>query len=725
MRRADGADVSEQTPLTSANRTGTSAGSNIIGVDTGGTFTDVVVLRQDGRTVSAKSATTPEDLAVGVLNAVKVASAELGLSLEQLLSQTSIFRISGTTVTNVLITRQGAAAGLLTTAGFEDTLHIGRASSTWAGVSEEEVRHVYRRTKPEPLIAKRLVRGITERIDAAGDVAVPLARSEISTAAAELVEAGVKSLAVAFLWSIRNPTHELEAAEIIRAEHPEISLHLSHAVAPTLGESERFATTAVDALAGPVMRRFLGGVRSTLQAAGFKGQLVVAQADGGAVYAEETRPVSTLHSGPAAGVIASRNEGRLIGADNIVTADVGGTSFDVAVVTEGSWLYAREPVAERFFLSLPMIEVESVGAGGGSVAWVDELGVLHVGPRSAGAQPGPACYGLGGAEPTVTDAALVLGYVNPANFLGGRVKLDSEAAEAAVGAIGEPLGLSVSETAAGIFQIANSHMAGLVTARVQSRGYDPRDFVVFAYGGAGGMHGAFYAAEANIPEVVVPALAGTFSALGVATAPLLHTRQRHEFSPIPMPEQRFTENFRVLEEEVVARLRRDGVSSADRTITYTLQMRYGAQVHTVDLDIDRATYLRPDFARIGGDFDAAYERLYGQGSGYADAGRFVTGFVVKGYGQLPVPARPPVVGDGKDPRAARVGTRPAYFAPGVQDTSIYRYEDLGVGNEVDGPAVIEAAGTTIVVPPTRRATIDSYRNVRILIGSRNEGVYGA
>lgn len=698
--------------------------SCIIGVDTGGTFTDVVVLQQDGGTISAKAATTPADLAVGVVNAVSVAAAQLNLSTEELLGATSIFRLSGTTVTNVLLTRQGAAAGLVTTAGFEDTLHVGRASSTWAGVSEEEVRHVYRRTKPEPLIPKRLVRGVAERIDASGCVVVPLSRMEISTAAAELVAAGAKSLAIAFLWSIRNPAHELEAAEIIRAAHPAISLHLSHDVAPALGESERFATTAVDALAGPVMKRFLSSVRSKLETYGFGGELIVAQADGGAVYAEETRPVSTLHSGPAAGVIASRNEGRAIGKDNIVTADVGGTSFDVAIVTDGSWLYARDPVAERFFLSVPMIEVESVGAGGGSVAWLDELDMLHVGPRSAGAQPGPACYGQGGTEATVTDAALVLGYVNPENFLGGRVKLDAKAAEDAVNELAEPLGLSLLETAAGIFAIANSHMAGLVTARVLSRGYDPRDFVVFAYGGAGGMHGAFYATEASIPEVVVPALAGTFSALGVATAPLLHTRRRHDFSPIPMPAGRFRENFQLLEQDVIRRLERDGVPEVDRTITYTLELRYGAQVHTVQLDIDRATYLGADFDRIGLDFDAAYDKLYGRGSGYAEAGRFVTGFIVKGYGQLPLPDRFPASHHTTDPSQAHAGTRRAYFDDSVRQVNIYRYEDLRAGNEIEGPAIIEAAGTTIVVPPSLRASMDPYLNVRIRTGSTNGGVLG-
>jgi N-methylhydantoinase A len=260
-----------------------------------------------------------------------------------------------------------------------------------------------------------------------------------------------------------------------------------------------------------------------------------------------------------------------------------------------------------------------------------------------------------------------------------------------------------------------------VTRRVVSRGYDPRDFVVFAYGGAGGMHAAMYAEEANIPQVVVPSLAGTFSALGVATAPLLHTRLKHDFAPIPMPKDRFLENFRVLEEEVVARLERDGVDEGSRTITYTLEMRYGVQVHTVQLDIPRDVYLAADFDRIGSDFDAAYDKLYGKGSGYADAGRFVTGFIVKGYGQLPIPERAASSGNQKDASAALSGARPAYFDDGFTDAAIYRYDELEAGNEIDGPAIVEAVETTIVVPPGRRATVDPYLNVRIQTGSTNGG----
>ncbi|MEA2330767.1 MAG: N-methylhydantoinase [Thermoleophilaceae bacterium] len=687
--------------------------SSIIGVDTGGTFTDVVVLQDDGTTVSAKAATTGDDLEVGILAAITEAGRKLALGADELLGQTEIFRLSGTTVTNVVLTGQGVATGLLTTVGFEDTLHIGRGKSAWAGGTEEEVRRAYRRLKPAPLVPKPLVRGIAERVDSTGSVVVPLSHEQLAGAADELVDAGAKSLAVCFVWSVRNSGHELEARDIIAKRHPDVSVHLSHAVAPSAGEYERFTTTVVDALAGPVMDRLLRRLRTTLGDHGFDGELLVAQADGGAAYAEETRPVSTLQSGPAAGVIASRNEGRSIGKQNVVTADVGGTSFDVAVVADGEWLYSREPTVGKLSLSLPMIEVESVGAGGGSIAWVDELDVLHVGPHSAGANPGPVCYGLGGTEPTVTDAALVLGYLNPEYFLGGRVELAASAAEEAVTKLGEPLGLTATETAAGIFAIANAHMAGLITRRVVSRGYDPRDFVVFAYGGAGGMHGAFYAAETDIPEVVIPALAGTFSALGVTTAPLLHTARRHDFAPIPMDADRFVENFRELQGEVVAMLERDGVPEKDRTLVYALDMRYGVQVHTVRLVISPETCFAADFETIREEFDATYEKLYGKGSGYGDAGRFATAFIVEGYGRLAIPSRAPSTGEAKDPSPAFAETRDLFFDGSFVKGSIYRYGALRAGNEIPGPAVIEAPETTIVVPPDRLAWVDPYLNVRI------------
>ncbi|MDP2659929.1 MAG: hydantoinase/oxoprolinase family protein, partial [Dehalococcoidia bacterium] len=522
----------------------------VIGIDTGGTFTDVVAIDGEGKTITGKAPTTAENLSEGIMNALEDIARQVGVGLGDLLAETKIFKFSGTIATNTLLTRTGAKTGLITTAGFEDTLYIARSISAWAGLSEEEVRHVYRQEKPEPLVPKSLVRGVTERVDWKGSEVCVLDTEEVRQAARSLAAEGVRSIAVCFMWSVRNGAHEAEAERIIAEECPGVYLSVSHKVAPSLGEYERFTTTVINAYLGPVVAGFLSGLQKTLREKGFKGQALVMQAHGGCVYPHEALPVHTIQSGPSAGVIASKNEGQVLGHSNVMTTDVGGTSFDVGLVAEGSWIYAREPVIGKFHVSFPIIEVVSIGAGGGSVAWVDQLGVLHVGPQSAGAHPGPACYGQGGTEATVTDADLVLGYLNPDYFLGGRMKLYPDKAREAIQKLAERIGMDVTRTAAGIFEIANAHMAGLLTSHVVGRGHDPRDFVVFAYGGAGGMHTAFYAAEAGVQEVVVPAAAATYSALGAATADLLHSAQSYDFVAMPMDPDRFNGNFKDLEAQV-------------------------------------------------------------------------------------------------------------------------------------------------------------------------------
>jgi N-methylhydantoinase A len=688
----------------------------VIGIDTGGTFTDVVVIDGQGEVVSTKASTTPHDLSEGLMAALGQAAEALGHDLDAFLTATRVLRFSGTTATNALLVRAGETAGMLTTAGFEDTLHIARAVSAWAGMSEQQLRRVFHQHKPEPLIERALIHGVTERIDSDGVVVVRLDAQDVRRGVRALLDGGAKSIAICFMWSVRNAEHELEAARIVRELAPGVPVHCSHAVAPSVGEYERFVTTAVDAYVSPVLSRFLDSFQAQLAAHGFGGQLLIAQADGGCLYPQDARPVSTLHSGPAAGVIASSFEGAKIGRRSIVTTDVGGTSFDVGLVADGEWTYAREPELGRFHLSVPMIEVASVGAGGGSVAWVDEVGVLHVGPKSAGAMPGPACYGRGGTEPTVTDADLLLGYLDPDSKLGGRVALSRKLAEQAVAPLADRLGLDIVETAAGIFQIANSHMGDLLTRQIVARGHDPRDFVIFAYGGAGPMHCAFYAAECGIGEVIVPSRAGTFSALGVATAPLLHSARSATFVPMPMDAARFTQELRELDAKVVGALDRDRVPDEHREVTYLLEMRYGAQVHTVRIAIPRLdSYDDRALVDACALFDATYDRLYGAGSGYPDAGRFLTTFIVEGRGNLPVPTAPTAATKtaGTGAEHALVGERDAYFDAGFVPTRVYRYEQLEPGDRVEGPCIVEAEQSTAVIPPGATAAVDEQHNLRI------------
>jgi N-methylhydantoinase A len=685
-----------------------------IGIDTGGTFTDTVVIDGTGRVTSGKALTTPDDLASGLFSSIDEVAQRLGLSRKSLLGATRVFRFSGTTATNALLTRFGDPVGLLVTSGFEDTLHIGRAVSAWAGLSERELRRSYQQRKPPPLVPRSFIRGIDERVDQSGTVLLPIDTDQVRIAAEELHSAGVRSIAVCFLWSIRNPDHELAARRIVADVAPGMPVHCSHEVAPSVGEYERFVTTAVDAFVSPVLTRSLASLRERLAESGFEGQLLIAQADGGCLYPDDARPVSTLQSGPAAGVIASQVEAAKLGRSNVVTTDVGGTSFDVGLVADGRWMYAREPELGRLNLSVPMIEVASVGAGGGSIGWVDEVGILHVGPRSAGSSPGPACYDRGGREPTVTDADLLLGYLDPDTGLGGRVALSYDAAVAAMERVADQAGLDVIEAAAGIFEIVNSHMGDLLTRQIVARGYDPRDFVIFAYGGAGPMHSAFYGAECGAQEVIVPSLAGTFSALGVAVAPLLHTAREPTFAAMPMSADEYNEILGVLDDTVVAALDKDGVADQYREITCHLEMRYGRQVHTVRFQVPRGQADDESLRDLCLEFDRSYERLYGAGSGYPKAGRYITAFAVEGRGNLPVPVsalEPTVSGENAD--RALFGARDAWFDGGFRQTYVYRYELLRSGDELRTPAIVEADQTTIVVPPGRSARLDQHGNFRL------------
>ena len=566
----------------------------------------------------------------------------------------------------------------------------------------------------------RLTRGVHERIDRDGRVVVALDSDEVAAASDDLIAAGAQALAIGFMWSVRNPDHERQAKEIIQARHPDIFICASHEIAEHLGEHERFNTAAINAYVAPRLTASLDELEALLQQHGFRGELLVGQSDGGALYVNETVPAYTLKSGPAGGVIASRSEGELLGHKNVITADVGGTSFDVGIIADGTWIVARSPLVSRYPVGFPMIEVESIGAGGGSIAWIDDGGALNVGPQSAGAVPGPACYGRGGTLPTVTDAAAVLGYLNPDYFLGGRDTLQLDLARQALTDIAAGLDMGVEQAAAGIFAVANAHMASLVSRQVIAHGYDPRDFILYAFGGAGAMHAAFYAHEWAIAEVVVPALAGTFSALGVATAPLLHRARLLEFAAMPIDPAHFNDILTALEARVVARLDRGELPEARRNIVYSLDMRYGVQVNTVTVPIARRTYDDAAIGQVNETFDALYEKLYGKGSAFVEAGRFVTAFTVEGYGYLPTPERPTRSAVSADPSAAYVGSRDAWFEGAFCETPIYRSHLLEAGNEIAGPTIIEATHTTIVVPPAFHAHVDGHGNVRVAALGENQ-----
>ena len=686
----------------------------VIGVDTGGTFTDGVAIDDEGVLTSAKALSTPPDFSRGVLNALDSLAERLGLTAASLLERTQVFCLGTTVATNTILTRTGSATGLLTTKGFEDTLNIARGMSQWAGLPEGEAKHQAAHRKPTPLSPRRAIKGVTERVDSSGSVVVALNRDEVRKQIQELLAEGVESIGVCYLWSVRNGEHEDETRELIKELAPNVYCTTSAAISPALGELERFNTTALDAYVGPVTQRFLDSLEQSLKDTGFGHRLSVMKANGGVTFGAEVLPFATISSGPAGGVAASKILGDLLGCENIITTDVGGTSFDVSLIWQGSSMYARQPVVGQWPVAFPMVDISSIGAGGGSIAWVNPITRrLHVGPRSAGASPGPACYGFGGEEPTIIDASLVLGHLNPDNFLGGRMRLDRDKAFTAVDRIAKPLGLDVVEAASAVHTIANSHMADLIRRVTIQRGYDPRDFTLFAFGGAGPMHAAFYGADLGVKQVVVPFIAAVHSAFGVCTASHVYSRMLFDYHRLPVDPEVFNRNFGDLEAAANADLQNAGIPPEDRSFNYFLEMRYGLQYHVVRVTVPRKRYTSDDMELVTREFDRTYEALFGSGAGYSRAGRFIFSFIVEGVGEVVKTRLTSASMDGPDASAAKTAKRRVVF-PGnhaFTDADVYLFQRLNPGNVMTGPAIVEAEQTTIVIPPEVSATVDQFRNV--------------
>jgi N-methylhydantoinase A/oxoprolinase/acetone carboxylase beta subunit/N-methylhydantoinase B/oxoprolinase/acetone carboxylase alpha subunit len=691
-----------------------------IGVDIGGTFTDCVVLDDAGRRTVSKAPTTPDALEQGVVDALEASARERGVALRELLGATDHFVHGTTRATNALLTRSGVRTGLITTRGHEHAIVIGRVYAKVAGLAEREIVHSSRLRKPEPIVPRELIRGVTERIDRDGEILVPLDEEDAVRAIDSLAEAGVESIAVCLLWSFLNEAHERRLEELIAERAPGVNASFSCDVAPRMGEFERAATTAVNAYVGPLAAGYLEALKARLTAEGLRRPLLVMQASGGLTSPEDAalRPIVTLDSGPTGGVLGCRHLARGLGEEHVICTDVGGTSFDVGLVLDGEAPLDAEPVVGRYPLRFPKVLVRSIGAGGGSIAWVDAEGLLRVGPQSAGARPGPACYGLGGTEPTVTDADVVLGYLDPEAFLGGRMALDRELALRALARLGERLRMEPEEVAVGIFRIANSHMADLIRTSTIERGHDPRECVLVAYGGAGPTHAAFYAHEIGSKAILVPAESTAFSALGLLTCDLTHTAESSRRIVSPYSDAALadmSERFAALEARVLRQFEREGAAAEAVTITRTLGVRYRAQVHTLEVPLDPGPLTRASMARVLERFAERYERIYGAGAVVAsndtevELHRVVGTVAVKAGG---VDASEP---PGRGGEAAPKGRRRAYFEPdGFVTTPVYDGEALEPGSEIEGPALVERMGGTTVVPPGHVATVDPHLTLRLV-----------
>src|SRR5262245_26557769 len=574
-----------------------------IGVDIGGTFTDIVALDTQGRLALAKVPSTPKDLLDGIAAATTTVLARAGAT------PADVERfIHGTTIaTNAVLEQKGAVAAVLTTEGFEDVLELGRMkrSRMYDLAMDPEV--------PTFLAPRRRRVGVRERLDARGRVLVPLNEDDVRAAVGALRAQGVQAIAVCYLFSFVNPAHERRTREIIAEIAPEISVSLSSDVDPTFREYERLCVTAFDAYLGPVVKGYLAGLADTLRGLGVRGVPLIMRSRGGIVSAAlaAQQPVTLFLSGPAGGVIGAAFAAGRSGVRDVVSLDMGGTSNDVAVVRGGEPLIAAEGWIGPYPVRTPMVDVNTIGAGGGSIAWIDAAGGLRVGPRSAGADPGPACYGLGGDEATVTDANLLLGYLNPERFAGGALALDVAAAERALTVVARRLELDVVAAAAGIHRVINARMADQIRLMTIKRGYDPRQFALVVLGGAGPVHGVALAEEMGMAEVIVPEAPGVLAAFGLLAASIQHHHARTLTGPADSIDLGAV-NACLAELDAAgrARMQEEGVPADGVRVAHSADMRYVGQAYELEVPVS-APLTRAHMPAVVRAFHAAHERVYG------------------------------------------------------------------------------------------------------------------
>jgi N-methylhydantoinase A len=677
-----------------------------VAVDVGGTFIDFVLLDEEtGEIVIEKQPSTPARIVEEFMEGLGRLPLGIGV-IERL--------FHGTTVAiNTVLQEAGARVGLVTTAGFRDVLAIGR------GNRPEIYNFLYR--GPEPLVPRYLRREVTERLAADGSELVPLDLGGLAEEVDFLVRSGVEAVAICFLHAYANPSHERAAAEWIRASHPGLAVTASHEVAAEWREYERTSTTVLNAYVQPLFGGYVERLGARLAEAGYRRPLALMQSNGGVISAGRgaEQPIRTLQSGPAGGVIGAQWLARELRYENVICSDVGGTSYDVALIEGGEILERTQTTVARRPIVGPLIDIVSIGAGGGSIAWIDHRGALQVGPQSAGAYPGPACLRLGGVEPTVTDCHLVLGRLDPDNFLGSRMKLDVAAAELAIRErVAEPLMLGLAEAADGILAIAETNMTYAIRTITVERGLDPREFVFFAYGGGGGLFAASVAEELEIPTVVVPRAPANFSAWGILSSDYREDRavtRVRSFGPESASDVRLT--LGELAEQAFAELAAYGFSDAAIDILHRADFRFAGQEYTITVPLEPG-WLMDDDALVSGlreRFVAMHIQLYGHGDPAAPIE--VVACRVRAIGRVDRPRLTEwTVATAALPKAERS----VHFRSfgGSVDTPIYERDTLARGQRIDGPAVVEEWTSTTLVPPGWGGTIDRLGN---LVLSRNSG----
>jgi N-methylhydantoinase A len=699
--------------------------SYLCGIDIGGTFTDCVLVDEKGKVTTAKASSTPGNFAEGLMNALAAAAEKIGSTPAEIARDITMLSHGTTVGTNAIIQKRGVKVGLITTMGHNDVIHIMRGSRGLTGQDIRLVVHIPESKKPDPIVPKRLVEGVSERVDCFGKEIVPLNEDEARESIQRLLDQNVEAIAVCFLWSFLDPSHEMRVRELIEEMAPDMFVTCSNELVPKWGEYERTAAVALNAYIGPLTTRYIARVEDDVKKIGYANPLQITQCAGGTISVEKAMeaPLLTLDSGPVSGVTGSAYLGDMMGHKNIITTDMGGTSFDVGVIHDGQPAFSYRSLVHQYQYYLSKVDIQAIGAGGGSKAWIDETtGALRVGPDSAGAQPGPVCYGRGGTVPTVTDADLVLGYLDAENFAGGKIKLDLAGARAAIEALGQPLGMSLIETASGIAKIAEFQMADIIRKVTIQKGFDPRDFVLFAFGGAGPVHAGVFARELGVSKVIVPQResASVWCAFGAAAADVLHVYERVNMLRSPFDVADLNKTLGELKALAVADLEKDDAPEELRRYRFSVDMRHKGQINEVEVDLDGESLADGSMPELHEEFRRRYEQLYGHGAALPGAQLEAVTFRCRASVETPKPSlnkaasMTDVIPDG----AARP-SREIYWTEWDKqaDTPIFDGAVLVPGNRIVGPAVLETEVTSIVLHPDQTLLVDEFGNFEIQFGA--------
>jgi N-methylhydantoinase A len=681
-----------------------------IGIDVGGTFTDLVLIDdRRGKIHYTKVLTIPQDPARGVLNGIEKILRVSNASMADL---DYMVHGHGTTIgTNALIERKGARTGLITTAGFRDVLEIGRVERPDEGLYDFLV------DMPEPLVPRYLRVEVNERTGAHGQVVCPLDEDSVVRAVNYLKEQRVETIAVCLLFSFLNPRHEARVKEICQEVYPEASVSLSLEICPEFREFERTSTTVINAYLQPIVERYIGNLMRLLREQYGEVEVRIMQASGGAMTAEMARDhaVNLVNSGPAGGAVAGAFVGKLIGDDQLMTVDMGGTSFDIGLIIGGVPRVSSEGKFEGYPVKIPAVDVHAIGAGGGSIAWIDRGGALNVGPQSAAADPGPACYGLGGDEPTVTDANLALGRLNPDYFLGGEMKLYPARARAAIEKhVARPLRLSLEDAAYGIVRVVNANMVKGMAGSSIEKGFDPREFTLIAFGGAGPLHACELAKHLGMRKVVIPLYPGALSAFGLVTSDIRSDYVQTIAKPAASLDPRELERgYAAMEQKARRQLREEKVPESDMRSEWSADLRYAGQAYELNVPVPHNGRLaRKDVEEMVRRFHTTHQKVYAYSS--TDEPVEVINVRLTAIGSVQEVGLARRRREGGSASSALKGTRPVYFeGRGFVKSPVYERDWLRPGKLLRGPCIVEEIISSTVVIPGATARIDAWGNIII------------